>query len=288
MDRKPAGATNSSTRHVFETMRTISRSDTPIGLNEIATELDVPASTAHRALMTLEESGFVRRMRQSARFEPGSTLLHLIRSMVAQFPVRAAAAGALNEISGELGVTTSLNWRLGWSSIRLASFEGMQESFQLRRIGEMRPLHDGIGPSAILLALPKTERERYLREYVDGGKLRGATGLDLERFETFERQMAELRAISSFRPPTSSASTGYRFRTRRFDGAVGGSFSVGFSMNQRTGAELAADIERVREALARLQDALDSDPPSTKTYFDALDPDAFGVTTSPSLFRNVD
>ena len=286
MDRKPAGATNSSTRHVFETMRTISRSDTPIGLNEIATELDVPASTAHRALMTLEESGFVRRMRQSARFEPGSTLHHLIRSMVAQFPVRAAAAGPLNEISRELGVTTSLNWRLGWSSIRLASFEGMQESFQLRRIGEMRPLHDGIGPSAILLAFPKTERERYLREYVDGGKLR-STGLDLERFETFERQMASEGYLQL--PPSHEFGLYWiSVPTRRFDGAVGGSFSVGFSMNQRTGAELAADIERVREALARLQDALDSDPPSTKTYFDALDPDAFGVTTSPSLFRNVD
>jgi len=286
MDRKPAGATNSSTRHVFETMRMISRSDTPIGLNEIATELDVPASTAHRALMTLEESGFVRRMRQSARFEPGSTLHHLIRSMVAQFPVRAAAAGALNEISSELGVTTSLNWRLGWSSIRLASFEGMQESFQLRRIGEMRPLHDGIGPSAILLALPETERDRYLREYLDGGKLRGAS-LDMERFETFARQMARQGYLQL--PPSHKLGLFWiSAPARRFDGAVGGSFSVGFSMNQRTGAELAADIECVREALARLQDALDSDPPSTKTHFDTLDPDAFGVTTSPSLFRNVD
>lgn len=286
--QKTVATTNSSTRHVFETMRIISRSDTPLGLNEIAESLDLPASTAHRALMTLEECGFATRVRQSARFEPGATLHHLIRSMVAQFPIRAASAGALSEISRQFDVTTSLNWRLGWSSMRLASFETAHESFQLRRIGELRPLHDGIGPSAILLALPETERNRYLawiRDTVSGA------GFNADRFETFSRQMADQGYLEL--PPSDNLGSYWilgfywiSMPVHRYDGEVSGSVSAGFSMNQRTGAGLTADIERVRDAFAGLQRDLDTDPESTRTCFDDLEPDAFGADSSPSRWKS--
>ena len=270
-------ATNSSTRHVFEAMRTMARSDVPLGLNEIANELDLPASTAHRALMTLEESGYVRRVRQSARFEPGATLHHLIRSMVAQFPVRAATAGPLSKLSSELDVTTSLNWRLGWSSIRLASFEGIQESFQLRRIGELRPLHDGIGPAAILLALSQSEREQFRQS----GFASPGSAITSERIETFARQL-ENQGFLELPPSDKLGLYWISMPVRRYDVHVGGSSSVGFSMHQRTGAGLATDIDRVRTSMANLQSTLDEDPTSTTSYFDGLSPDAFGALSSPS------
>ena len=282
-DRRPVGSTNSSTRHVFEAMRVIARSDVPLGLNEIAASLDLPASTSHRALMTLEESGFVARLRQSARFEPGVALHHLIRSMVRQFEVRAVAAGPLSEISNRFNVTTSLNWRLGWSSIRLATFEGLQESFQLRRIGELRPLHDGIGPSAILLSLESEERDRYFRT---SGlvEILGGTSAVAERMAVFSRQLAE-QGYLKLSPTDEFGFCWISVPARRHDGTVGGSFSVGFSMSQRAVGELAADIEQVRRELATLQGALDGDPSCTRTHFDAVDPDDLGTTSSPSRWQ---
>ncbi len=279
-DPVPAGAINSSTRHVFEAMREIARSDAPLGLNEIAAGLDLPPSTAHRALMTLEESGFAARVRHSARFEPGASLHHLIRSMVAQFPIRSAAADALAGLSNELDVTTSLNWRLGWSSIRLSSFEGRQESFQLRRIGELRPLHDGIGPSAILLSLPLEERERYFAMLASSPS-NPASSINESRIENFSRQMAAQGYLEL--PPSNKL--GFFWTSspiHRADGSVGGSISIGYSMQQRTGAGLAAEVERALQVLKQLQGELDASPSSTQTHFDGLDPGEFGVMSSPS------
>ena len=279
-NREPIRATNSSTRHVFEAMRVIARSEVPLGLPEIADGVGLPPSTAHRALMTLEESGFVSRTRQSARFIPGAMLHHLIRSMVAQFPIRAAAAGTMRRISTDFDVTTSLNWRLGWSSIRLASFEGTHEAFQLRRIGELRPLHDGIGPSAILLSSPTADRDRYL-QLCRSGEIHGNAPFRSERFESFARQMSEQSYLEL--PPSDKLGLYWiSIPIHRFDGTAGGSFSVGFSMSQRTGANLAADIEHVRELVRQLQDSLDASSDSTRIYFDSLDPDEFGAESSPS------
>lgn len=282
-EAKPLGTTNISTRHVFETMRVIARSQKPLGLHEIADSLDLPPSTAHRALMTLEESGFVSRMRQSARFVQGANLHHLIRSMVAQFPIRAAAADTMREISSDFDVATSLNWRLGWSSMRLASFDGIQESFQQRRIGELRPLHDGIGPSAILLALSSEEQSRYLEEY-EAGRIHADVPQSKERIETYRQQMADRKYLEL--PPADKLGLYWiSIPIHRFDRTVGGSLSIGFSMNQRTGSELAVDIDRVREVATRLQRTLDAHPDTTRTQFDGLDPDEFGTVSSPMLAR---
>ena len=279
-EQKQPGAINSSTRHVFGAMREIARSDAPLGLNQIAEVLELPPSTAHRALMTLEESGFAGRVRHSARFVPGASLHHLIRSMVAQFPIRAAAAGKLSGLSRELDVTTSLNWRLGWSSIRLASFEGHQESFQLRRVGELRPLHDGIGPSAILLALPEDERNRYL-SMCASGQAKIASPVNEGRTETYSRQMAA-QGYLELQPSDKLGFYWISVPVRRFDGSVCGSISVGYSMHQRTGADLTADVERSREVLSELQDQLKADASSTRTHFDDLAPEDFGMMSSPS------
>ena len=275
-DGNPQGTTNSSTRHVFETLRTIAGSSGPLGLNAIAERLDLPPSTAHRALMTLEECGYVDRVRQAARFEPGATVHHLIRSMVAQFPVRSAAASGLSAMSTDFDVTASLNWRIGWSSIRLASYEGMQESFQSRRIGEIRLLHDGISPSAILFSLPLDEQALYFKQLEHFG--------DVARFgdknDIFASQMAEQGYLEL--PPIDKLGF-YWISTplKRFDGAIGGSVTVGFSMNQRTGADLASDIERVRSVIEDLQASLDAEQASTKTPFDSIDPADFQMLSSP-------
>ncbi len=147
-----ATRTNSSTRHVIEAMKVIAQSAEPLGLSEIAEGMNLPQSTAHRALTTLEESGFAKRVGQGTRLAAGDVVHHLIRSMVGLFPARVLLAPSMRRLSRDLDVTVSLNWRVGWHSMRLSSFEGARESYQIRRVGEARPLHSGVGPRTILVA----------------------------------------------------------------------------------------------------------------------------------------
>lgn len=280
MEKKStAPVTNSSTRHVLEALRIIARSETPLGLKEIAEELDLPPSTAHRALMTLEESGFSTRTSQSARFFAGDILDHLVHSMVAQFPARKSAAPTMRDISAKFDVSTTLNWRLGWSSIRLASYDGKQDSFQRRRIGEIRPLHDGVGPATILMRLTQEERHRYLAA-VEAGESDQSETVNKARFTLFQEQMADQGYLEL--PPKDDY--GFHWISTpllRPDGFVCGSLSAGLPVLLRDEAKLQSDIAGIRKSMAEFQDFLNTDAALTQSHFVGLGEEEFLSESSP-------
>jgi DNA-binding IclR family transcriptional regulator len=271
--------TNSSTRHVLEAMQIIAQSVEPLGLAEVAERLDLPPSTAHRALMTLEESGFAQRIAHVARFTPGDRLHHLIRSMVALFPIRNVACGPFRDLSEELDVTVSLNWRIGWHSLRLYSIEGSHEAYQLRRIGEARPLHDGIGPVAILAALPEQEREAYGRFRHDQAKPFKLSGL--------AQQVADMTAQGylTLGPADATSLHWISAPLRRPDGSVVASMSVGFGITAGGRRDMEADIETALARMSDFQQLLDSSTEHTRSPYDALAPHEYRTHSSPSIRR---
>jgi len=268
-----APVTNRSTRHLFAAVRAIAQSRKPVGLAELVAQLELPASTVHRALMTLEACGLVKRGSRGARFVAGDMVHHLIRALVAQFPVRKAAAGYLRDLSGSMNVTVSLNHRLGWRSLRLLSFEGTHEAYQLRRVGEARPLHDGIGPAAILAALPDDEVTAYLDRCRQGGDFGGAP-VDPDRVA---RQRGELSGAGyiSQRPGDYSLLHWAAVPLTAFDGAAVASVSIGFDVRSGMERKLETDIAAGVARIAALQEQLDRDPVLTRTPFGTLAPDEF-------------
>lgn len=235
--------TNSSTRHVLEALIIIAQSPRPLGLIEIAERMRLPQSTAHRALMTLEESGFAKRPGRSARLIAGETVHHLIRSMVNLFPARGLLAEQMHDMSLSLDLTVSLNWRVGWHSLRLCSFEGTRESYQIRRVGEARPLHSGVGPTTILAALGPEVIESYLAWWPSSQNAGGAVSdPDRARLAEAARQIAQDGKL--FQPPTSYSSLGWlSVPLHSAAGAPVGSLSVGQDIQRFDNPSVLAEIE---------------------------------------------
>ncbi|MXW93631.1 MAG: helix-turn-helix domain-containing protein [Rhodospirillaceae bacterium] len=271
--RGGAPVTNRSTRHLFAAVRAIAQHRKPVGLADLVAELDLPASTVHRALMTLEACGMVKRGDRGARFVAGDMVHHLIRALVAQFPVRRAAAGFLRDLSGSRNVTVSLNHRLGWRSLRLLSFEGTQEAYQLRRVGEARPLHDGIGPATILAALPDDEAAAYLDRCRRSGNFGGAP-IDPRRMARQRRELAGAGYISQ-RPSDYSLLHWAAVPLTAFGGAAIASVSIGFDVERGMEGKLESEIAYCVARIAALQEQLDRDPEATRTPFGTLAPDEF-------------
>lgn len=261
--------TNSSTRHVLEALRVIARSEQPLGLTELAEALDLPPSTAHRALMTLEESGFALRVGPSARFSVGINVHHLVRSMVALFPIRQIAQEPMRALSTAMAVTVSLNWRLSWHNMRLLSIEGPHEAFQLRRVGEIRPLHDGIGPATILAALPREEEEEYVAQATRRADL-GAISLDREVLAARRREMEE-RGYLTLPPAADLGLDWLSAPLRRSDGEAVASLSVGFSDRLAAGPHDEAHDREALEHIRRFQELLDAHPKATMSPFASID-----------------
>lgn len=152
---------NSSSAHVFTVLRFIAGLEEAQGVTEISRQLSLPASTVHRALVTLEEAGYIQRFRDVPKFELG-TMPHLLnRALISLFAMHAAARDLLQELAQESGETVSIWARLGWYAVRIAGAYGSHDVYHRARLGETLRLHDGPGGRAILAALPPGERAFY-------------------------------------------------------------------------------------------------------------------------------
>ncbi|MBO9499084.1 MAG: helix-turn-helix domain-containing protein [Novosphingobium sp.] len=154
-------AVNSSAIHVFEVLRLVARTDEPLGVSEIARRVGLPASTVYRALITLEESGYLARHQNMPRYELGQMPQLLNRGLVHRFRLHAASRPHLRVLADGTGETASLTVRLGWYGLRLAGVYGSHDIYHRERLGEVAPLHRDVGGLAILAFLPEAERAGY-------------------------------------------------------------------------------------------------------------------------------
>lgn len=166
-------AINSSAIHVFEVLRLIARTDESLGVSEISRRLGLPASTVYRALITLEESGYIARDRNMPRYILGQMPQLLNRGLVHRFKLHAASRPHLRVIAERTGETASLIVRLGWYGLRLAGIYGNHDIYHRDRLGEVMPLHMNAAGLAILAFLRDAEQEAY-RAFAERQRATGA------------------------------------------------------------------------------------------------------------------
>ncbi|HUT49788.1 MAG TPA: helix-turn-helix domain-containing protein [Alphaproteobacteria bacterium] len=152
---------HSSAHHVFEVLRLVCANDEASGVTEISRRLSLPVSTTHRALTTLERTGYVRRT-ESAKYEIGNNAERLAFGLLRRFPIREAAQPFLRQIAAATDGTTSLHVRLGWFGIRIASIFSESDTIsKLERLGEPHLLHQSIGSTVLLTMLPSGRQNAY-------------------------------------------------------------------------------------------------------------------------------
>lgn len=154
-------AINSSALHVFEVLRLVAGTDEPLGVSEISRRVGLPASTVYRALITLEESGYLARHQNMPRYELGQMPQLLNRALVHRFRLHAASRPHLHRLAARTGETTSLIVRLGWYGLRLAGVYGSHDIYHRERLGEVMPLHAGVGGVGILAFLGDAAIDAY-------------------------------------------------------------------------------------------------------------------------------
>lgn len=152
---------NSSALHVFEILRLVSRTDKPPGVADISRQLDLPTSTVHRALATLEQSHYLSRLESAPRYKLGPMPQFLTRAVFRQFQLRTASLPFLQRIAQETGATTSLGVRAGYYYIRITVAYGSNDLYSPGRLGEFNLLHDGLGGRGVLAFLSLSDLRGY-------------------------------------------------------------------------------------------------------------------------------
>ncbi len=127
---------------------------------EIHQLLNLPSSTVHRALATLEEEGFIRRYRNQAKYLIGPNPQHLAHALFSLFPMRREFHGLLRGVAIAHRQTVLLTMRLGWYGLKVAVFEGTNEVFHAGALGETRLLTDDEAGQAMLGTMNDTELGR--------------------------------------------------------------------------------------------------------------------------------
>lgn len=173
-------AVNSSALHIFEVLRLVARSGEPVGVPEIGRRLGLPASTIYRALITLEESGYLARYQNLPRYELGQMPQLLNRALVHRFRLHAASRPHLRGLAERSGETVSLTVRLGWYGLRLAGVYGSHDIYHRERLGQVTPLHLDVAGVAILGSLGGKEQAAYRAFWTARGVADAGIGWTLE------------------------------------------------------------------------------------------------------------
>ncbi len=151
-----------SVRRALRILKTFSYDSPRLELKEIARANDLPKSTTHRILSTLELEGFIRQSSLTGTYQLGMVMFELGNLALSSTNIRTAAVPRMERLSAESGEATHLGIL---SNGEVVSFEVTPAQRGLTvgiRIGDRAPLHcTGVG-KATLAFQPEEEIQRVL------------------------------------------------------------------------------------------------------------------------------
>ena len=138
----------------FSILYLLGESDTPLGLAQVASSLQLHKSTAHRFLMVLEKHRMVERT-SSGKFRLGLKLFDLGNRAIDQYDLRDRARPHLRRLVAETEETAHLCILEGAHVIYIDKIEPTRSVRMITRIGASNPVHCTSVGKAILAFLPE-------------------------------------------------------------------------------------------------------------------------------------
>jgi len=157
-----------------------------VRVSEVAEELGVAVSTAHRILATLTFRGFLAQDRVTKAYRVGSALIELGVRSTSGLDLRAAAEPHLRTLAAEFGETVNLMVLEGTMCRFIAGVESTQRVRTQVLTGTLLPAYSTSGGKILLAELSAAELRRL---YPHG--LRKLT----ERTKTFTQLTEELELV---------------------------------------------------------------------------------------------
>jgi IclR family transcriptional regulator, acetate operon repressor len=132
----------------------------PMRLSDVATELEVGVSTAHRLLAMLVYRGFAEQL-PDRRYGPGAGLRPMPVLDPAASELRDHAVGPMRQLVAEVGESANLVVLTGLDVRFIATLECDRVLRVGDRAGQLLPAHLTSGGKAIMATLPDVELERF-------------------------------------------------------------------------------------------------------------------------------
>ncbi len=125
------------TLDIFETFASEQR---PLSLSELARLADIPVSTCHSLMRTLEQRGFLHFLTPREAY-PTRKMLDITNQIDSHDPIAARLAPALARLRDDTGETVILGSRQAEAALYLLVLESPQTVRYTARVGEFKPLH---------------------------------------------------------------------------------------------------------------------------------------------------
>jgi DNA-binding IclR family transcriptional regulator len=146
----------------FAVLDLLGESDTPLGLAQVASSLQLHKSTAHRFLMVLERHRMVERT-AGGKFRLGLRLFDLGNRAIDQYDLRDRAQPHLRRLVTETEETAHLCILEGTHVIYIDKIEPARSVRMITRIGASNPVYCTSVGKAILAFLPEERVTDILR-----------------------------------------------------------------------------------------------------------------------------
>jgi IclR family acetate operon transcriptional repressor len=156
---------------------------------DVARELDIARSTAHRALAMLQHHGFVAQDPKTKAYLRGATLIEVGLAAINQLPIRAAAREPLRALSAASGETCELCILDGLDAVVVEVVPGVMPLRIVEKPGDRMPAHLTAAGKAMLAQLPLSE----LHALFPHQQLETATDSSIATRDALEAALAEVR-----------------------------------------------------------------------------------------------
>lgn len=262
---------NNSALDVFRVFRLVGTSEELLRAADISKRLDTTLSITRRALATLVDTGYLQRHRHWGCYETGFAARQLASTLLNRFPIRRFALPSLRKLAFHVHGTASLNVRLGWYSVRLASMEGGGSLFtHAMKLGDPTLLSATGAGRAIMAFLDEEEVRRY-RRFLNTLASPGNTPAARKRVQL---KLEEVRASGHYIELDQERNAAIAsVPLRNPAGTAVASISIELAATSLAGQGHGLVIDALSEAVQELESRAVASPEMVAGPFDHLDPD---------------
>jgi DNA-binding IclR family transcriptional regulator len=228
-------------------LQLLARGSGRLGLGEIAASLDLPKSTAHGILRTLQGVGFVEQERGTGRYRLSVGLLHLGTSYLDANELRSRALNWADSLAAHSGESVRIGMQLDGSVLVVHHVFRPDDTPQTLDVGALLPLH-ATALGKVLLAY-----DADLAASVRSRELTSLTRRTVVRPAALGKVLAEVRSASwaseveEYMPGEAGIAAPIRLSGGLVIGAIGISGPVEHICNAGTRPRQAL-VDQVRDA----------------------------------------
>ncbi len=138
-----------------------------LSLADVARKADMSKPTAYRLLVSLEDAGFLTKVKytdQDIRYRLGLKILELGNIVSERLELRKVALPHMQNLCKEIDEVVHLVVRDGNEAVYIEKVESTQAIRLFTRVGKRTPLHAGSGPKLLLAFMTREEQKRILSQ----------------------------------------------------------------------------------------------------------------------------